>query len=168
MNYSQVFKRLIFNKSAYFIFVIVLILLYNFNVNKQIVYSNQDFIIFDFYSDTLRNFEIEIYNNNGKLKLRKKINFDGEKPVIFEINEEISKSDIIHLTFNENGVLKYKSIKIKQNKNLLSIGISDFEDYFIINKNLLIEGSNIHVNLKNPGKARLIMKALTNKMINIK
>ena len=91
MNYSQVFKRLIFNKSAYFIFVIVLILLYNFNVNKQIVYSNQDFIIFDFYSDTLRNFEIEIYNNNGKLKLRKKINFDGEKPVIFEINEEISK-----------------------------------------------------------------------------
>lgn len=168
MNYSQIFNRLVFNKIAYFFFVIIVILLYSFNVNKQIVYPNQDLIIFDFYSDNLRNFEIEIYNSNGKLKLRKKMNFDGEKPIIFEVSEEISKSDIIHLTFNENGILKYKSIKIKQNKNLLSIGISDFEDYFIINKNLLIEGDNIHVNLKNPGKARLIMKALTNKMINIK
>lgn len=168
MSCFQVYKKVI-SKFFYIIYFIILIFIYGSNTKKQISNSKEDFVLLDFNSEDIKYFEIEIYNTNNDLKFKKKTDFNNnKKPLIFEIEQNISSTDAIHLTFNKNGFIKYKSVKIQQNRNLLSIGINDFEDYFLLNKNIQLEGDNLHVDLNFPGKARVIMKALTNKMVNIK
>lgn len=170
MSYSQKVKKVFFKSVfIYLFFIIVLLVLYTNFIKERINTNNEEFLIFNFYSDSIKNFEIEVYNVKNELKYKKELVINEKKtPIFFKISENISNSDIIHLTFNKKGLIKYNNIKIKQNKNLLSIGISDFEEYFLLNKNIHIEDNNIEVNLKYPGKARIIMKALTNKMINLK
>ncbi len=153
------------NKLFYFIFILLLNSCQK-NTSKELIHisKNNFLMLLNIEDESLNNIEIRLkFKNNNQIKI---ISFTNSlKPYNFQYEQENNSFVLeeIRIIIKSDSSVKLDYIKIKNNSNIVSITSPNYINYFLLNKNSVINPlTNM---IENTAKKRII---LTSKQTLIK